>query len=176
MGLSGPLMALYGPAFAAGDEVAVLVTASVLVQAVTSVTGPLVQSAGRMWVGFLLNFTFALGLDLAVGLFAPALGARAFALGLSAGYGLMALWGLPYLRPSLPRGLVPRAAAAALWAGGMTFLLRPLDPLTRVWWTPPAVLATTVFVVVAAMEPDARRALVGAWRARRAARVVPTGG
>ncbi|MFM2151763.1 MAG: hypothetical protein RL199_198 [Pseudomonadota bacterium] len=176
MGLSGPLMALYGPSFAAGDEVAVLVAASVLVQAVTSATGPLVQSDGRMWVGFLLNLTFALGLDLAVGLFAQPLGARAFALGLSAGYGLMALWGLPYLRTSLPRGLVRRAAASALWAAAMTSLLRPLDPLVRVWWTPLAVVATTVFIVFAAMEPDVRRALVGVWRARRTPRMMPADG
>jgi O-antigen/teichoic acid export membrane protein len=173
MGLSGPLMALYGPAFAAGDEVAVLVSASVLVQAVTSVTGPLVQSAGRMWVGFLLNLTFALGLDLAVGLLAPSLGARAFALGLSAGYGLMAAWGLPFLRASLPRGLVTRATVSVLWAAGATMLLRSVDPWERVWWTPLAVVATTAFVLAAAMEPDVRRALVAVWRGRRAVRLMP---
>ena len=56
---AGPLLALYGPEFAGGESVFVLMVWTAVVLALEVPAGQLVSAAGRMWTGFAMNVAWA---------------------------------------------------------------------------------------------------------------------
>lgn len=166
MFFSGLVMELYGKEFVHGAPVLIGVACTIMITSIGNAAGAAIEARGKMWRGLLLNFSWAVVLIAVVGLAADSWGARSLAFGSAFAYLVMSLWGFQYVAADLPPGMLPRLFRTLAFAIVMTGVCLLLSPTARMILALPAVLLTCYLTLVAFVDRDLVRALLGRARAR----------
>ncbi len=160
MFLSDQVMKLYGSAFSAGGIVLVGVVAGVMIQSVVAATGPAIQAAGKMWVGFGINALWGTTLISVVWAAAPVWGATGVAFAFVLSYLLLAIVSFAYLKPMLPANMAIRAFLSIGYVLVLTFTCVVLQPQARMFSAAPALLISACLTYYVFLDRGLRQAMV----------------
>jgi O-antigen/teichoic acid export membrane protein len=160
---SGIILHLYGRGFSGGESVAIGLVATTLIQCIGAATGTAIEARGKMWIGFLLNSSWAAVYLGFVYLTVNRLGANALAYGLVVAYTVLAMWGFLYLKPRLP---LPEGMFKQLQISvGLTLVLMVValicTPALRLILLVPITVLTTLLVFATVVDKEFVRAAIG---------------
>jgi O-antigen/teichoic acid export membrane protein len=142
---SGLILRLYGRGFRGGEPVMIALIATTLIQCIGAVTGTAIEAWGKMWVGLLLNCSWAFSYLGFVYLTVTRLGANSLAFGLFLSYTCVTLLTLFYLesRLPLPPGMLKRSLFSILLTFALAvFVLISSAPLRLLLLVPATLIAT----------------------------------
>jgi O-antigen/teichoic acid export membrane protein len=176
---SGLILHFYGPGFQGGESVVIGLVATTLIQCVGAATGTAIEARGKMWMGLLLNSSWAAIYLGFVYLTVNQLGANALAYGLVISYTVLTVWGFVYLQPRLPlpEGMLKRLEFSVGLAFGLVVVALICSPAIRLILLVPITILTTLltFTVVVdrefvrfalgrgSTEPPSESGVAGAW-------------
>lgn len=166
MFLSDSIMGLYGKEFGVGAPVLIGVVCSIMIGSIGSSAGAAIEARGKMWRGLALNLSWGVVLIAIVWFSAGTWGARSLAFGSAIAYLVMSLWGFLYIAADLPKGMLPRL----FWTLGFIFCLTAvcvvLPPKARMLLAAPAALLTAYLTLLAFVDKEFGRAVLGWARAQ----------
>jgi O-antigen/teichoic acid export membrane protein len=155
------VMRLYGSAFTEGSVVMIGTVCSAMVGCLGSITGPMIQASGRMWLGFLINLSWAMGFVAFVALLAPVWGAKSLAFGMAASYLVINIWVIMYLSRELPSGFPGRNFKALIFLVLIAVFCYFLSSRMRIILLMPMVLLTSYLTFFVFASPNFRQAILG---------------
>jgi len=153
---SGLILRFYGRGFRGGESVVIGLVATTLIQCIGAATGTAIEARGKMWMGFLLNSTWAAAYLGFVYLTVNQLGANALAYGLAVSYTVLTVWGFAYLkhRLPLPEGMFKRLQLSV----GLAFVLAGValacTPSLRLMFLLPITILTTLMTFVGVVDKE----------------------
>jgi O-antigen/teichoic acid export membrane protein len=157
------ILDLYGRGFRGGESVVIGLVATTLIQCIGAATGTAIEARGKMWMGLLLNSSWAAIYLAFVYLTVNNLGANALAYGLVIAYTVLAVWGFVYLKPRLP---LPEGMLRQLQASvGLTLVLVVValmcSPSLRLIVAVPITILVTLLVLTTIVDRGVIRAVIG---------------
>lgn len=153
------LMKLYGGAFSEGNIVLIGIVATVMIQSVGAVGGPMIQAQGRMWFGFLQNLSWGALLIGLVWWLGPSMGAKSLAFGSAVSYVFLTVWTYAYLSRDLPEGFLTRVLMSLSFLILMTASCIVMPAGFRIFSAIPAALITACVTLLVLTPPEFRRHL-----------------
>jgi O-antigen/teichoic acid export membrane protein len=143
---SGLILSLYGRGFQGGESVVIAVVATTLIQCIGAATGTAIEARGKMWMGLLLNSSWAAIYMGFVYLTVNQLGANALAYGLAISYTVLSAWGVVYLNPRLPlpQGMLKRLQLSIGLAFVLVVVALSCSPSVRLALLVPVTILATV--------------------------------
>jgi O-antigen/teichoic acid export membrane protein len=159
---SGLILRLYGHGFQGGETVLIGVFATALIQCIGASTGTAIQARGKMWMGLLLNSSWAVTYLSFVYFTVTKLGANALAFGSAVAYMIMTLWTFVYLerRLPLPTGMLNRVWGSVAFAGFLVGGALICPPRLRVGLLVPVTLLAIAIASAILADRDFVRALL----------------
>lgn len=106
MFFSQTIVKIYGKEYLNADVVISILIVSVLIQNLGSITGPLIQAKGKMWLGLFINLIWGGTLLVVVSIFVKELGAIALAFSYVVAYLVLNIVSYIYLKRYLPKNIV----------------------------------------------------------------------
>jgi O-antigen/teichoic acid export membrane protein len=160
---SGVILHLYGRGFSGGESVVIGLVATTLIQCIGAATGTAIEARGKMWMGFLLNSSWAAVYLGFVYLTVNQLGANALAYGLVVAYTVLAVWGWVYLRPRLPlpEGMFKQLQISVGLALVLVVVALVCSPSLRLILLVPIAVLTTLLVFATVVDKEFVRAAIG---------------
>ena len=158
------VMMLFGREFSAGAVVLVGVVFNDLMISVGGLSGTVLQSQGRMWLGFAVNFCWSAIYVGLVYLLVGRFGARSLAFGSAISYLLTSLWVYVVLWKDLPSGMAWRILAASALATILTAVAAPISPVLRLASGVPVLLFCSWLVFFKLVDPQVRGILISRLR------------
>lgn len=151
------LMKLYGDAFTEGDIVLIGTVATVMIQSVGAAGGPMIQSQGKMWFGFVQNLSWGVLLVAVVWFFGPSQGAKALAFGSALSYVVLTTWTYIYLSKDLPEGFLKRIFTSELFLLLTTALCILMPGKYRIFFSIPMALLAVYVTLFLLTPPEFRQ-------------------
>jgi O-antigen/teichoic acid export membrane protein len=160
---SGVILRVYGRGFSGGESVVIGLVATTLIQCIGQATGTAIEARGKMWMGFLLNSSWAAVYLGFVYLTVNRLGANALAYGLAVSYAVLAVWGFAYLksRLPLPTGMLKRLQLSVGLALVLVVIALICSPSLRLIFLLPITIVTTLLVFATVVDKEFIRAAMG---------------
>jgi O-antigen/teichoic acid export membrane protein len=156
MFMSTGIMRLYGRDFANGDVVLIGVVSTIMVMAIGSAAGPVIQAKGRLWLGFAQNASWGAMFVTLTFYTAPVWGAAGVAFSMGGSYVVLTIWSYLHLRSELPGGTVGRVMLGLSFVPLATTAAMTLPPATRVLLTLPAVMVTALVTFMILIDEPVR--------------------
>jgi O-antigen/teichoic acid export membrane protein len=160
---SGLILSLYGRGYQGGESVVIGVVATTLIQCIGAATGTAIEARGRMWMGLLLNSSWAATYLGFVYLTVNQLGANALAYGLAISYTVLTVWGVIYLNPRLPlpEGMLKRLQLSIGLAFVLVVVALSCSPSLRLILLVPITIVTTMLTFAGVVDKEFMRAVFG---------------
>ncbi len=134
------IMGLYGRSFAGGYPVLVGITFAICIMTIANVGGTNLAAAGKMWTGLFFNLAWGTTLVGFVYKFAPAGGARSYALGYVIAYLVLFCLMIWYLKDIFSRKTLVLSLASVLFLGVLTLISLKLSMSSRLMLAAPFLL------------------------------------
>lgn len=154
------VMSLYGSEFKGGAIVLISLMGSIMISGLGSAASPAIQSQGKMWLGFLINFTHGIIILTVVYLFASSWGALSFAVGSIFAALAVTSWRYIYLRNDIPKTMLTRVFAASGIALLITVFCLMLPTEYRIILALPLTIGLLLTAFYFFILPRTRRSLI----------------
>jgi O-antigen/teichoic acid export membrane protein len=158
---SGIILHIYGRGFYGGESVVIGLIATTLIQCIGAASGTAIEARGRMWMGLLLNGSWAASYLGFVYLTVTHLGANSLAFGLFVSYLVVTLSTFIYLESQslLPDGMLKRGLLSLSLVFMLVASVLVCSPSLRLILLLPVTVLVTLLTFISLIDKDLIRAL-----------------